>query len=79
MSLKTPLTVISGYAELLKSGQADSASVELFSEKIYSEAARLIALVEDIIQLSYLDENRTLPRTEPVELLQPCKGCSRIP
>lgn len=71
--LKTPLTVISGYAELLKSGQADSASVELFSEKIYSEAARLIALVEDIIQLSYLDENRTLPRTEPVELLSLAK------
>lgn len=68
--LKTPLTVISGYAELLRSGQTDPENVALFSEKIYAETSRLINLTDDIIKLSYLDENRTLPRTELIDLYQ---------
>ena len=53
--LKTPLQSISGYSELLKCGMAKPEDVEPFSARIYSEAQRLIALVEDIINLSHLD------------------------
>ena len=54
--LKTPLHSISGYAELLKSGLVQPKDREGFYEKIYSEAQRLIRLVEDILRLSRLDE-----------------------
>ncbi|MCD7927891.1 MAG: ATP-binding protein [Oscillospiraceae bacterium] len=54
--LKTPLHAISGYSELLKQGIAKPEDVQPFAEKIYGEAQRLIALVEDIISLSHLDE-----------------------
>jgi len=54
--LKTPLHSISGYAELLKSGLVQPKDQEGFYEKIYSEAQRLIRLVEDILRLSRLDE-----------------------
>ena len=54
--LKTPLHSISGYAELLKNGLVLPGDQKQFSEKIYAEAQRLIALVEDILRLSRLDE-----------------------
>ena len=54
--LKTPLHAVSGYAELLKSGLVQPEDAAHFYEKIYSEAQRLIALVEDILRLSRLDE-----------------------
>ena len=54
--LKTPLHSISGYAELLSSGLVQPEDVSGFCEKIYTEAQRLIALVEDILRLSRLDE-----------------------
>lgn len=54
--LKTPLQSISGYAELLKHGMVKSEDTEFFGSKIYSEAHRMINLVEDIIHLSRLDE-----------------------
>lgn len=54
--LKTPLHSISGYAELLKNGLVLPGDQKQFSEKIYTEAQRLIALVEDILRLSRLDE-----------------------
>lgn len=53
--LKTPLQSISGYSELLQCGMAKPADVQPFAGRIYSEAQRLIALVEDIINLSHLD------------------------
>ncbi len=53
--LKTPLQSISGYSELLKCGMAKPEDTAPFAERIYSEAQRLIALVEDIINLSHLD------------------------
>ncbi len=55
--LKTPLTTISGFAELLKTGTVPSDKVVDFSAEIYREAHRMIALVEDILNLSSLDEN----------------------
>lgn len=54
--LKTPLHSISGYSELLKCGMTAPEDVQPFAEKIYGETHRLIALVEDIISLSHLDE-----------------------
>lgn len=54
--LKTPLQSISGYAELLQHGIVRSEDVPTFGGKIYSEAQRMIHLVEDIIHLSRLDE-----------------------
>ena len=54
--LKTPLTSISGFAEILKTGATDNETVVDFSKSIYDEAQRLITLVSDIIKLSELDE-----------------------
>ncbi len=54
--LKTPLHSISGYSELLKCGLTAPEDVQPFADKIYGETHRLIALVEDIISLSHLDE-----------------------
>lgn len=54
--LKTPLHAISGYSELIKCGLTAPEDVVPFAEKIYGETQRLIALVEDIISLSHLDE-----------------------
>lgn len=54
--LKTPLTSISGFAELMKSGVVAEKDMVDFAQSIYDEAQRLIRMVEDIIQLSSLDE-----------------------
>ena len=54
--LKTPLQSISGYSELLKCGMAKPEDVQPFAQRIYAETQRLICLVEDIINLSHLDE-----------------------
>jgi len=56
--LKTPLTSISGYAELIESGMAKSADVPTFAARIHKEAQRMIALVSDILQLSELDSTQ---------------------
>jgi len=67
--LKTPLTSISGYAELLKEGMVRPEDVEPFAGKIYSEAQRLISLTDDIMRLSRLDEGGTAVPQETVELM----------
>ncbi|MDR2615854.1 MAG: PAS domain-containing protein, partial [Oscillospiraceae bacterium] len=54
--LKTPLTVISGYAEILSNGVARPEDAPRFAKSIYAEARRLIELVGDIMMLSRLDE-----------------------
>jgi two-component system, OmpR family, phosphate regulon sensor histidine kinase PhoR len=56
--LKTPLTSISGYAELMKAGVVKPEDMSRFSKIIYSEANRMITLVEDIIKVSRLDEQK---------------------
>jgi two-component system phosphate regulon sensor histidine kinase PhoR len=66
--LKTPLTAISGYAEIMTNGLAKPEDVPEFSESIYLEAKRLIALVQDLMLLSSLEEN-TPPPKETVNLL----------
>lgn len=66
--LKTPLTSISGFAELMKSGGMSENTVIDFSETIYKEAQRLITLVSDIIKISELDENEKAFGFETVDL-----------
>ncbi|MGL5435120.1 MAG: ATP-binding protein [Lachnospiraceae bacterium] len=56
--LKTPLTSISGYAEIMKDGLVQPEDMRRFSENIYLEAQRMITLVGDIIKLSRLDEEQ---------------------
>ena len=66
--LKTPLQGIIGSAELMESGLVKPEDVPRFVGHIRKEAARLVALIEDIIRLSQLDEEAPMP-TEPVEML----------
>ena len=54
--LKTPLQSISGYSELLMRGMARQEDIQPFAQRIYGETQRLIQLVQDIINLSQLDE-----------------------
>ncbi len=54
--LKTPLTAIHGYAQIIGSGIAKNEDIPGFVRRIEKESSRLIALVEDIIKLSHLDE-----------------------
>lgn len=68
--LKTPLTSISGYAEIMKNGMVRPADIPLFSERIYKEARRLITLVEDIIKLSKLDEESVELEKQEVNLYE---------
>ena len=71
--LKTPLTSISGYAEIMKNGMVRPADIPKFSERIYKEARRLITLVEDIIKLSKLDEDSIEAEKSEVDLFELCR------
>ena len=71
--LKTPLTSISGYAELIREGVAQPADVKGFAGKIYDEAHRLVDLVEDIIRLSQLEGKETAYEKEQVVLYSICQ------
>lgn len=66
--LKTPLHSISGYAELMKNGMVMEQDMGYFADKIYSEAQRMIRLVQDIIVLSRLDEGQENTTRSPVNL-----------
>ena len=69
--LKTPLTSISGYAELIETGMAKPADVPTFAARIHKEAQRMIALVSDILQLSELDSTQASHSREPVTEMAP--------
>ncbi len=68
--LKTPLTSISGIAEIMQSGMVGAEDVPHFAGNIYKESQRLIALVGDIMKISQLDENQVQLEKEPVDLAQ---------
>lgn len=68
--LKTPLTSISGFAELMKAGDVLENDVTDFSKSIYDEAQRLITLVNDIIKISELDGQSIPYEKETVELYE---------
>jgi two-component system phosphate regulon sensor histidine kinase PhoR len=67
--LKTPLTSISGYAEMLDSGMAQECDKAAFIRKIKDESWHLISLVEDIMLLSRLDEGENRELFAPVNLV----------
>lgn len=66
--LKTPLTSISGYAEIIASGLARPDDVQGFAKKIHKESGRLLSLIGDIIELSQLDESSSSEDYSPVDL-----------
>lgn len=66
--LKTPLTSISGYAEIMKNGMVRPEDMTNFSERIYDEASRLIKLVQDIMEISKLDEGAIEVEKQDVDL-----------
>lgn len=68
--LKTPLTSISGFAELMKAGDVPEKDVIDFSGSIYDEAQRLITLVNDIIKISELDGQNIPFEKETVDLYE---------
>ena len=75
--LKTPLTSISGIAEIMQSGMVKPEDIQSFAGDIYQEAQRLIALVKDIIRLSRLDEGAESLEREPVNLLSIAQDVAR--
>lgn len=77
--LKTPLTSISGYAELIATGMASKKEGRHFAEEIYQNAQRLLALINDILQLSALDDTPEHPVTfEPVDLYELAARCAAM-
>lgn len=72
--LKTPLTSISGFAEIMQGGLVKNEDIPKFAGRIYKESQRLLQLVEDVIQISQLDEEKTSYVWEPVDVYQVCKN-----
>ncbi len=68
--LKTPLTSISGFAEIIRDGLTDADTTREFAGDIYKESQRMIALINDIIRLSELDEGRLEQEKEAVDLYE---------
>ena len=72
--LKTPLTSISGFAEIMQGGLVKCEDIPQFAGRIYKESHRLLQLVEDVIQISQLDEEKTSYTWESVDVYQVCKN-----
>lgn len=73
--LKTPLTSISGYAELIESGMTEEKETRRFAKEIHRNAKRLIRLINDILQLSELDTRETVLETERLNLYGMAATC----
>lgn len=70
--LKTPLTSISGFAEMIETGMASGEDARNFARRITHESGRLLALIDDIIRLSRLDEQAPTPMSR-VSLTAVCR------
>ena len=70
--LKTPLTSISGFAEIMRNGMVKETDISRFAGYIYDEAQRLISLVGDIIKLSQLDDNELPVEKVRLDLYDVC-------
>ena len=68
--LKTPLQSTLGYAEIMKNGLVKDEDKQRFLERIHAEAGNMIELIQNIMELSRLDENKTLDEFEDVDLLK---------
>ncbi|MCR5606492.1 MAG: two-component sensor histidine kinase [Treponema sp.] len=73
--LKTPITAISGYAELLENGMADEPQQKHFYVEIRKNADRLLTLINDIIRLSELDRSEKEPSFEEIDLYEIAYEC----
>ena len=73
--LKTPLTAISGYAELLEGDMVDDAQKKHFYREIRKNSDRLLALINDIIRLSELDRIGGAPGFEEIDLYETVSEC----
>ena len=73
--LKTPLTSISGYAELIESGMAQGEDSVKFAGKIRKESDRMLALISDILRLSELDSIGDTPLDDDVDLKAVAEDC----
>ncbi|MGI6074908.1 MAG: ATP-binding protein [Pyramidobacter sp.] len=71
--LRTPLTSIAGYSEIMSNGLAKPEDTSHFAALIHKEAERLVAMVNDIMELSRLDEKARLPQFEDVDLYSLCE------
>ena len=65
--LKTPLTSITGYAELIESGMAEGDMIKRFAGEIHKSASRLLTLINDIIRLSQMDAEKNEIEREMVD------------
>ena len=73
--LKTPLTAISGYAELIASGMTNETDTKHFADEIHRGAERLQRLINDILKLSELDDESLKLEFEPLDLYELGKNC----
>ncbi|MCI8298960.1 MAG: two-component sensor histidine kinase [Lachnospiraceae bacterium] len=73
--LKTPLTAIAGYAELIDSGMADEKDARRFAGEIRASSDRLLSLINDILKLSELDDTEQEFDFEQIDLYQMAQGC----
>lgn len=73
--LKTPLTSISGYSELIANGMAGEKDITRFAREIHHNANRLLALINDIIRLSELDVLNQAPDLTEVDLYEVAESC----
>ncbi|MGM9681482.1 MAG: ATP-binding protein [Eubacteriales bacterium] len=71
--LKTPLTSISGFAEIIRDGMVRPEDIPRFAANIYDEAGRLIVLVGDILKLSKLEDPESVVPFTSVELISVCQ------
>lgn len=76
--LKTPLTAISGYAELIGNGMTGKEDTIRFSNEIHSNANRLLSLINDIIKLSELDEADHQMEMEKIDLYKLAENCVQM-
>ncbi len=73
--LKTPLTAISGYAELIASGMTNETDTKHFADEIHRGAERLQRLINDILKLSELDDESLKLEFEPLDLYELGRNC----
>lgn len=76
--LKTPLTSISGFAEIIKNGIVKPEDIPRFAGKIYDETQRLIRLVEDILKLAQLDEMNVGVKKQKLDLFEVCEEVTEL-
>lgn len=73
--LKTPLTAIAGYAELISSGMTNDKDTRRFAHEIHVSSDRLLSLINDILKLAELDDTDQQFEFERVDLYQVAQGC----